>query len=62
MLKVNHRNTENKVWNMSKVNNEDTRTSVSVVNFEHVIVGWEVLFVRNSCLKMSLNAYYWAHY
>ena len=28
------------MWNMSKVNNSDNKTT-SIVNFEHVIAGWE---------------------
>ena len=34
---------QKKVWNMFKVNNKDTKTlfsSVSIVNFEHVIDDW----------------------
>ena len=34
---------------MFKVKNKDTRTTpcsiVSIVNFEHVIAGWEVAFI-----------------
>ena len=26
---------------MFEVNNKDTKTTVSIVNFEHAIVGWE---------------------
>ena len=62
MLKVNNRNTRTKVWNMSKVNIKDTKTtpmltlnifhshlcsSVSFVNFEHVIADWVVENVQN---------------
>ena len=44
LLKVNNRNTRAKAWNMFKVNNNDTKTTPScvfIVNFEHVITGWE---------------------
>ena len=57
MSNINKRNTRTKVWNMFKVNNKDTKTtpafllcfrfyfySVSIVNFEHVIAGWEEAF------------------
>ena len=47
MFKVNNRNTRNKVRNMFKVYNKDTRTtpmacsSVFIVNFEQVNAEWD---------------------
>ena len=50
LLKVSNRNTRTKVWNIFKVNNNNTVnfehishicSSVSIVNFEHVIAGWD---------------------
>ena len=54
---VNNRNI-NKVLNMFRVNNKDTRTTpftlcsrVSTVNFEHVIAGWEGYHQSKKALK-----------
>ena len=43
LLKVNSRNTRNRVGNMFKIWTYFTLcSSVSIVNFKHVIAGWEV--------------------
>ena len=36
---------------MFRVNNKDTRTSVSIVNFEHVMASWIIVKIS---LKISL--------
>ena len=63
LLKVNNRKTRAKVWNMFKVNNNDTKTtpsSVFIVNFEHVITGWECFKNRLSLLRgISIFSNHW---
>ena len=47
MLKVNKRNTRTRCEICSKLTTKipEPWSSVSIVNFEHVIAGWEVYFV-----------------
>ena len=38
---------------MFKVNNKDTRTTIFIVNSEHVIAGWVATIKRAECVKLT---------
>ena len=64
LLRVNNRNTRAKVWNMFKEicykNTKTVPSSVFIVNFEHVITGWECFKNRLSLLRgISIFSNHW---